>query len=774
MGFKSVNSAITLLIAAVILVTAALGVWWVGNSTYKVLEDEEKSSMGNVVNQAMAALDEYMAQTGDMTRMLASQQAVANALNGGDPLEADWLFKDLLDSTDRYWAAFAFDKNGRVVAGYNAKGTHMAGADRSDRGYVKAILSGESDLFLSRDILISKSGGGIMIFAAAHVIYDHNGDIIGGVGLFPKWENFTSRFIDPCRVAGGTGYAYMLDAKGRFIAHGVDRSLFLKDYSSEDFVQTALESKDGSTYYEWQGRRKFMVFRTQPKTGWVVVMSAFEDDMVRAAYTQRNYLAMGAVGVALLLIAIMVLFVRRLVIGPVQRILEYSSGIAKGDLDTELNGSFHFEFKTLSEQIQAMVGELKTKLGFSEGVLEGMVLPCGLIGADFNMMWLNQELLDILEREKEPDAYVGMTAGEFYYHDAERETLSHHAIREKRRLSEEVIIGMPSGVDKNILVTVTPFYDMDGELLGSLSILIDMTEIRTQQKLIEEQNQRISEAATEAEEISHYLSSAAEELSAQIEQAQAGADTQKNRASETATAMEQMNATVLEVARNAGLSASEVDQAREHARRGEDIVRQVIEAVGEVQAEADNLKSSMQALGKHAADIGKILEVITDIADQTNLLALNAAIEAARAGDAGRGFAVVADEVRKLAEKTMNATSEVGNAITQIQAMTQENVQATDSAVEAVARSTTLAGDSGDALREIVAGVEAASDRVRAIAAAAEEQSATSEQINRATDEINHVAIESSRIMEETTGAIQELASLASRLNGVIESMAGS
>ena len=65
----------------------------------------------------------------------------------------------------------------------------------------------------------------------------------------------------------------------------------------------------------------------------------------------------------------------------------------------------------------------------------------------------------------------------------------------------------------------------------------------------------------------------------------------------------------------------------------------------------------------YAEGIGRIMNVISDIADQTNLLALNAAIEAARAGDAGRGFAVVADEVRKLAEKTMTATKEVGDAI---------------------------------------------------------------------------------------------------------------
>ena len=117
--------------------------------------------------------------------------------------------------------------------------------------------------------------------------------------------------------------------------------------------------------------------------------------------------------------------------------------------------------------------------------------------------------------------------------------------------------------------------------------------------------------------------------------------------------MEQMNATVLEVARNATQSAATSGQAQSKANEGASVVTQVIHGIGEVESTAISLKDQMTVLGKQSESIGQILNVISDIADQTNLLALNAAIEAARAGDAGRGFAVVADEVRKLAEKTM-------------------------------------------------------------------------------------------------------------------------
>ena len=280
-------------------------------------------------------------------------------------------------------------------------------------------------------------------------------------------------------------------------------------------------------------------------------------------------------------------------------------------------------------------------------------------------------------------------------------------------------------------------------------------------------------AAGTLQEVAQATASATEELSAQIEQASQGAGIQSQRAAETATAMEEMNSTVLEVARNASLASDTAEQAKLKAMTGKTVVADVVGGIAEVQSHALELQRDMEQLGERAKGIGAIMNVISDIADQTNLLALNAAIEAARAGEAGRGFAVVADEVRKLAEKTMNATREVGDAIVGIQQGTTVNVQNVKKTVEVIERTTHLAGQSGDALNEIVSLADAVAGQVQSIATASEQQSATSEEINRSIEEINRISMESSDGMRQSAQAVTEVATQSGVLTQLIGEMRG-
>jgi len=279
------------------------------------------------------------------------------------------------------------------------------------------------------------------------------------------------------------------------------------------------------------------------------------------------------------------------------------------------------------------------------------------------------------------------------------------------------------------------------------------------------------DAASRIELIVERVTSASEQLAAQIEQSSHGTEIQRQRTAETSTAMEEMNASVMEVARNASDASNNADQARKDAQNGAGAVHAVIAAINEVQSQAAKMKESLGKLGTQATGIGQIMNVISDIADQTNLLALNAAIEAARAGDAGRGFAVVADEVRKLAEKTMNATKEVGEAIAGIQVRSTENISRMGQTEESVRKSTGLAEEAGNALERIVTRAESTADQVRAIATASEEQSAASEEISRGTEEVNRVASETADAMSQSAQAVGDLARMAQDLRKLVDEL---
>ena len=485
--------------------------------------------------------------------------------------------------------------------------------------------------------------------------------------------------------------------------------------------------------------------------------------------------AVAAAGTALAVFALAVtavlLMANRRLVRPLARASRHVEHVLDGRYDEADDLSVERSLPVLGPPVHALVARFKERLGFANSFLQGIPVPVCIVDTASNVTFLNRECLEMIGSDEAPEVYYGRSLSQVFYKDDRRSKIADCMEKNVRAMNLEAVFLHADGSDINVLANLFPLTDVQGKVIGGCCLYLNTTELKQREREIVRQNERIGKAAAQATAVSEELAAAAIQLRGLVDQAHGGASIQTERTAETATAMEEMNATVLEVARHAQDAAGNAEEARTRAEDGSRIVADVVAAIDEVAGRAQELRRSMEGLDERADGIGKVLGVIEDIADQTNLLALNAAIEAARAGEAGRGFAVVADEVRKLAEKTMQATSEVHGAITGIQEGARANVKATEVAVEAVGRSTEMAGKSGEALASIVQVAQTTADRVRSIATAAEQQSATSDEINRATMDMNRICGETGMLMQDAAQAIERLAGLSEELGRIIREM---
>lgn len=345
--------------------------------------------------------------------------------------------------------------------------------------------------------------------------------------------------------------------------------------------------------------------------------------------------------------------------------------------------------------------------------------------------------------------------------------------------------------EKDLSGELLELYKAIVEMVGSLVTSVDTAKEQTAEAYAQSEKAKIAfaaaaeaetqaknarqrglhQAADQLETIVTNIGSVSEELAEIVEQTRISTERQAERSGETASAMVQMNVAVIEVARNASDAAQHSEVMRENVVNEAEAVKQVVESIDDVAIRSSKMMTSLGDLGDKAQDIGKIMDVISDIADQTNLLALNAAIEAARAGEAGRGFAVVADEVRKLAEKTMQATSEVERSVSAIQQGTNLNIEAMQETTSVVIDCTALAKKAGDALTNMTTMIEGSTDMVRTIATASEEQSASSEEINSSVEEVTRLADEMASAAAHSANTMSSLTQLSNELRGVINTL---
>ena len=265
-----------------------------------------------------------------------------------------------------------------------------------------------------------------------------------------------------------------------------------------------------------------------------------------------------------------------------------------------------------------------------------------------------------------------------------------------------------------------------------------------------------------------------EQLVARSEDVTKASVAQKQGAEEASDAMLKMNQAFINVTDRAAQASDKTVSASEKAKHGTKIVGETVKAIEDINDLFQRLKDDMLDLKNKTTGISQIMAVISEIAEQTNLLAINAAIEASHAGEAGRGFAVVANEVKKLAEKTMAATRDVGNAISEIVDGVERNVKEVSKVGLFVEEGTELARQSDGALQEIDGLVHEVTDQVGVIASTAQEQLNLTDRVTRVVDKIKSLSEATVTGMQETKSAVNGLVQLVDDLRVLIKNLEGS
>jgi len=272
---------------------------------------------------------------------------------------------------------------------------------------------------------------------------------------------------------------------------------------------------------------------------------------------------------------------------------------------------------------------------------------------------------------------------------------------------------------------------------------------------------RVNTAVTQLVDVANRVAAVADETHGAVLE-------QRRQTESVATAVNQMSATVREVASHAAGAMSASGEASDEVSLSHQTNAEARALIEQLAEEVDRVAQRIKRLDNQSEEVSSVLEVIHGVAEQTNLLALNAAIEAARAGEQGRGFSVVADEVRTLASRTQQSTKEIRVSIERLQGEARNAVRVMSSACEMAHDGANAVGRSVGRLVAITDEVQTINDMNTQIATAAEQQSAVAVEIDRNISNIRAVADSTADGAAQSHQVSLELQQLATRLQQIL------
>ncbi|MGB9898061.1 methyl-accepting chemotaxis protein [Thermanaerothrix sp.] len=330
---------------------------------------------------------------------------------------------------------------------------------------------------------------------------------------------------------------------------------------------------------------------------------------------------------------------------------------------------------------------------------------------------------------------------------SENDAIGQALARMVRSLRETI-----SGMTKNI--------DQISREYGNIAFAADRTNQATHE-ISDKLRLVVQETSGQIERLQATLQ-AVEQMALAINGVSKGAQEQAQAVAEASRKMQKISENIQWVTERTRLAVQVTNEVSSSAQHGSKTIRESIERMQRIVESTRRVQEKAEWVGQNTRKIGIILETTQELAAQTNLLALNAAIEAARAGEQGKGFAVVADEVRKLAEKSVQATKEIGTLIHNIQASVSEMGLAIQDQGTEIDAGVQQSLDARGALETILEGIEQVEQRIEDIARAADEIQAATLGLTTAMETV-------SAVVEENTAATEELSASASEVTQAVQ-----
>ena len=306
--------------------------------------------------------------------------------------------------------------------------------------------------------------------------------------------------------------------------------------------------------------------------------------------------------------------------------------------------------------------------------------------------------------------------------------------------------------DGDLTAKATVSEDITGAIADSINYTTD--ELRKLVSRVITASEQVNKATSDAGQVAKGLLNAAEKQATEIRDA--------------GSAVELMTKSIQEVDSSASQASQVATRTLQVTEQGAQAVQKSVAGMDGIREQIQETSKRIKRLGESSQEIGEIVDLISDITEQTNVLALNAAIQAASAGEAGRGFAVVAEEVQRLAERSAEATKQIGLLVKTIQGDTQDAVAAMEKSTQGVVEGAQLADDAGRALQQIEQATRELTDYVNSISVSTQVQTDMAQEVAAVMADILKITEQTSKGTQLTSASVNQLEGLAKELSGSV------